>query len=193
MLAYLRERGGATERKLRLFAVACCRRVWNLLPEDSQAAVEVAEQFADGFVKAEEMRRARGRAVGASLRGGPRSWRDIGHGAGVAEQAAWWANMDVELMPRMAARCAANLPPWQACRAERQAQAVSLRDIFGNPFCPAPALAPSVLAWGGGTVPKLAAAIYEERAFDRLPVLADALEDAGCTEPAILELHGFKA
>jgi hypothetical protein len=38
----------------------------------------------------------------------------------------------------------------------------------------------------GGTVPKLAAAIYEERAFDRLPVLADALEDARCADAAIL-------
>jgi hypothetical protein len=37
-----------------------------------------------------------------------------------------------------------------------------------------------------GTVPKLAAAIYDERAFDRLPVVADALEDAGCTDAAIL-------
>jgi hypothetical protein len=61
-----------------------------------------------------------------------------------------------------------------------------LRCIFGNPFRPAPSLAPAVLAWNGGTVPKLAAAIYEERAFDRLPILADALEDAGCTDADIL-------
>jgi hypothetical protein len=69
---------------------------------------------------------------------------------------------------------------------ERQAQAALLRCIFGNPFRPAPSLPPSVLSWNGGTVPKLAAAIYEERAFDRLPVLADSLEDAGCTNPDIL-------
>ncbi len=35
-------------------------------------------------------------------------------------------------------------------------------------------------------MPKLAAAVYEERAFDRLPLLADALEDAGCTNAELL-------
>jgi hypothetical protein len=41
-------------------------------------------------------------------------------------------------------------------------------------------------AWGTPTVAALAAAIYEERAFDRLPVLADALEEAGCTDAGVL-------
>jgi len=56
----------------------------------------------------------------------------------------------------------------------------------GNPFRPAPHIDPAWLAGNGGTVPKLARAIYDERAFDRLPVLADALEDAGCTDADIL-------
>jgi hypothetical protein len=68
----------------------------------------------------------------------------------------------------------------------RRAIANILRDLFGNPFRPAPSLAPAVLTWDGGTIPKLAAAVYDERAFDRLPVLADALEDAGCTDADIL-------
>jgi hypothetical protein len=38
-------------------------------------------------------------------------------------------------------------------------------------------------------VPKLAQGIYEERAFDRLPILADALEDAGGDEALIAHLH----
>jgi hypothetical protein len=42
------------------------------------------------------------------------------------------------------------------------------------------------LNWNDGTVVKLAEGIYNDRAFDRLPVLADALEDAGCTEAEIL-------
>jgi hypothetical protein len=61
-----------------------------------------------------------------------------------------------------------------------------LRDIFGNPFRPLPRLNPSWLAAEGGTVPKLAASIYEERAFDRLPILADALEEAGCDAAELL-------
>jgi hypothetical protein len=43
------------------------------------------------------------------------------------------------------------------------------------------------LSWNNATIPKLAQSIYEERAFDRLPILADALEEAGCTNPDILQ------
>jgi hypothetical protein len=45
---------------------------------------------------------------------------------------------------------------------------------------------PTWLTWQNGTIPKLAQAIYQERAFDGLLVLADALEDAGCTYQDIL-------
>jgi hypothetical protein len=55
-----------------------------------------------------------------------------------------------------------------------------LRDVFGNPFRPNPPLAASVLSWNDGTVRRIAEGVYQERAFDRLPVLADALQDAGC-------------
>jgi hypothetical protein len=78
---------------------------------------------------------------------------------------------------------------WQAKgrrRAEKQIQADLLRDIFGNPFRSRPAINQSWLAWGDGTVPKLARAIYDERRFEELPVLADALEEAGCTDSDIL-------
>jgi hypothetical protein len=61
-----------------------------------------------------------------------------------------------------------------------------LRDIFGNPFRPA-TLDPAWLRWNDDAIPKLAQAIYDERSFDRLPVLADALEDAGCTDAEILK------
>jgi hypothetical protein len=47
-------------------------------------------------------------------------------------------------------------------------------------------LHPSWLRWDDGTIPKLAQAIYDERAFDHLPVLADALEEAGCANADIL-------
>jgi hypothetical protein len=60
-----------------------------------------------------------------------------------------------------------------------------LREIFVNPFRPV-AVDPSWLRWHDGTVAKVATTIYEERAFDRLPVLADALEEAGCRNADIL-------
>jgi hypothetical protein len=70
-------------------------------------------------------------------------------------------------------------------RAERKRQAAYVRDIFVNPFHPV-ALDRAWLAWRDGTIPKLAQGIYDDRAFDRLPILADALEEAGCTNADIL-------
>jgi hypothetical protein len=69
--------------------------------------------------------------------------------------------------------------------AELTAQAGILLDIFGNPFRPV-TLDPFWLAWSNGTILKLTQAIYDERAFDRLWILADALEEAGCTNADIL-------
>jgi hypothetical protein len=76
---------------------------------------------------------------------------------------------------------------------ERAYQCDVLRDIAGDPFRPPPPLAPAVLAWGGELVVRLAQAAYEDRVLPsgdldpaRLAVLADALEDAGCTEAELL-------
>ena len=68
-------------------------------------------------------------------------------------------------------------------RAARAQQCDSLRDVFGNPFRP-PTIDPA-----GRTPPvtQLASAIYDQRAFDRMPELADALEQAGCHDPDVLE------
>jgi hypothetical protein len=60
-----------------------------------------------------------------------------------------------------------------------------LRDIFGNPSRPVSA-DPAWLHRNDGAVLKLARAAYDERAFERLPILADALEDAGCADEALL-------
>jgi hypothetical protein len=60
-----------------------------------------------------------------------------------------------------------------------------IRGIVGNPFRPV-VIDPSVYHWNDGTVVKVAQDIYDDRAFDRLPILADALEDAGCGDPEIL-------
>ncbi|AWM42432.1 hypothetical protein C1280_28660 [Gemmata obscuriglobus] len=57
-----------------------------------------------------------------------------------------------------------------------------MRDIFGNPFRPV-VLNP---AWRTSDALALARGIYDEGAFDRLPILADALQDAGCDSDDIL-------
>jgi hypothetical protein len=75
---------------------------------------------------------------------------------------------------------------WQEMRAsESKYQASLLRHIVGNPFRPVQ-VEPRWFSWNGGTVLKLARAIDEQWACHRLPVLADALEDAGCTDADIL-------
>ncbi len=69
---------------------------------------------------------------------------------------------------------------------ERGVQAELLRDCLGNPFCPV-SIDPAWLMWKEGAIRKLAQAIYDDRAFDRMPTLADALEEAGCDNANILE------
>ncbi len=75
---------------------------------------------------------------------------------------------------------------WRAAHnAEWQAQLDLLREILGNPFHPV-TLPRSCLSWNNCCVLQLATAIYDEQAFDRLPILADALEEAGCTSEHLL-------
>lgn len=69
---------------------------------------------------------------------------------------------------------------------ERQYQSDLLRDLIGNPFRSRPAVVPSWLDWSDGVVVELAESIYQESAFDRMGILADALEEAGCDHADIL-------
>jgi hypothetical protein len=76
---------------------------------------------------------------------------------------------------------------WPGARqAERRAQFDLLREIIGNPYHPVSG-ARGWMTWNNCCVLELAESIYEESAFDRLPILADALEDAGCTHTVLLE------
>jgi hypothetical protein len=171
-------------RKLRLFAVACCRRAWAGIHEETcRRAVEVAERFADRQASNQE-RQELYRAVA-------RLWnpRSIDY-----RYLACYAVGGRRFTYRMATS-SAEIATWVVtdrpgsqgpeALAEPAAQCRLLRDVFGNPFRPV-AVAPACLSWNEGTVPKLAQAIYDERAFERLPVLADALEEAGCTDPDLL-------
>lgn len=75
------------------------------------------------------------------------------------------------------------LPEFLSALAHEQAnQANLLRDIFGNPFRPITFDS----AWHTETVAGIASAVYDYRAFERLPILADALQEAGCENEDIL-------
>jgi hypothetical protein len=171
-------------RKLRLFAVACCRRAWERIPDETcRRAVEVAERFADGQASPQERREVE-RAVARLCDPRVIDYRYLAYHviAGLrysyhmARSAAEVANWVVTGRPGSAG---------PEALAEYAAQCGLLREVFGNPFRPV-AINPACLTWNGGTIPKLAQAAYDQRAFERLPVLADALEEAGCTDPDLL-------
>lgn len=196
MLEYLRDNADkASDRKLRLFAVACCRRVWRrLIDPRSQLAVEEAERYADGASDLARLREVRRGAelVAQDARQGIRE-----DGTNLAARAAEASAVeDIANVPGPASSLA-NLAAGAYTRmegiqrepalfAEIKAHCDLLRCIVGNPFRPLPAINTAWLAWNGGTVPKLARAIYDARDFDRLPILADALQEAGCDDTAIL-------
>jgi hypothetical protein len=178
MLGFLEGRAG--ERKLRLFACACCRCLWPLLTDErSRRAVEVAERYADGEATRGDMDAARA-AVGATV-WAPAAADTAAAAARAAAGAAWDADWAAT---------------WDA------AWATLLRDIFGNPFRPMavdqkqPRMRKQPrtwLSWEGGTAVRLAQAAYQHRHLpsghldpDRLAVLADALEEAGCSDPDLL-------
>jgi hypothetical protein len=108
-----------------------------------------------------------------------------------ARSLGWWEKVEEEVNGIIKEE----LLKADASAAELQVQVTLLRDIVGNPFRPLPPRRGKRawehkkhlwLAWNNGTVPKVAQAIYDERAFDRMPELADALEQAGCANADIL-------
>jgi hypothetical protein len=187
MLAGLRGRAG--DRKLRLFLCACCRRVWPQLGDArSYRAVEVAERFADRLADEGERHAAWATARAVAERSGrAAAWA----AAEAVTRDAATAARDGSRRARQVEAEKVSLPWWSAeisGRAERRARwhhSALLRDIVGNPFRSV-AVRPEWLAWNGGTLVSIAATVYAERAFEHLPVLADALEDAGCDDADIL-------
>jgi hypothetical protein len=183
-----RARGHQGQRRLRLFVCASCRHAWEKLSDErSRQAVVASEHYADGAISAEELARAREQA-GQAAREQEETMHAMAYGmlrgailsASSAADAAFASTWDEQVSA--AKRAARGL--WLGF--EQRFQCDILRDIFGNPFRLMPAVDPSWLAWHTDTIPRLAQSIYDERAFDRLPILADALEDAGCDNADIL-------
>jgi hypothetical protein len=195
-------RGG--DRKLRLFACACYSRICHVLPHTvARDAVRIAERFADNAASESEFLAAEAKVLELCNAIEPRWRRSAGderaalhptHAAlslaGVVcwrqpQKAAWYAssnaylefpyliNSDVDVNSR---------ERWEAEVVEKRGQCSLIRDIFGNPFRPV-ALNPS---WLTSTVLAIANGIHNDKAFDRMPILADALQDTGCDNEEIL-------
>jgi hypothetical protein len=156
-------------RKRLLYACACVRRVWDLLPPYHRSIVEGVESDAER----NPVRHSRWCATGDGFTGKPT----------VRFQAA----MDAAeaLLTRRCGfiRSRARLASPHVFEAD--AQRDLLRCVAGNPFRSA-AVCADVLAWNDGLIPSLANQIYDERRFDAMPILADALEDAACRDDFIL-------
>jgi hypothetical protein len=194
MLDWLADRGTATDRKLRLFAFACCSRVWHLLPDEGRRVVLAAEGYDEGRATRHErdaavadFRKAHGRySIPSPLLRAAYHTKEVSFDpfmAGMVARDVAWAACGL-------APGADELP---ASAAERAAQASLVREIFGSPWSRQVGIDPGWLDWSGGTVRRLAESAYEGRAVPagpldgaRLAVLADALEEAGCTGPNLL-------
>jgi hypothetical protein len=212
MLQFLR--GRASDRKLRLFAVACCRRVWHLIiDERSRRAIEAAE---DGVDEDARLVRTTGAREEASMAVGEIARRVAGArtpaervrvhmqtkaaGAALAvlnQSSVWGIATGADLAALRAARAAAVATKYAArvsgragrptAKTERAKQCGLLRDIFGLlPFRPV-TVHPDVLACNDQLVVRLAQSIYDERRWAELGILHDALLDAGCGEQEVLD------
>jgi hypothetical protein len=157
--------------------------------EAGKDAIVIAEQHADQ-AQGDKLSEARRRAEGAAAF----SWGLWDDGTAEAlEAASAAAGDDPQIAANQAsgyaasaAQSAADGDP-SAWKAEQRRQCNVLRDLFANPLQPRARIDPSWLEGRRGIVLDIAQSIYERCRFEELPILADALEDAGCTDRAILE------
>jgi hypothetical protein len=162
----------SSERKLRLLAVALHRRViGEPLAGPVRRAVILAERFADGLTSASRLRAAELATRVEMLSG---DWMTTAAGSAYT----------VTLNPFDAARAEMH---HQMLRIDTDTKIASVvvelvRDIFGNPFHPITFLP----EWRTSTVLTLARTMYDARHFSAMPILADALQDAGCDNEDIL-------
>jgi hypothetical protein len=187
MLRFLQ--GKASDRKFRLFAAACCRSIWHLLEdEQSRDDVTLAERYADGLALGNETTAAGDASHEAD--------RPLADGLAIETLTAYAASLTIAVGP--AQFCAFEVAMQvRQCglvdKSQEQAKQVALlRCIFVNPFHTI-TISPSILAWNDAAVVRLAQAAYDERHLPegtldtgRLAVLADALEEAGCTDADML-------
>ena len=199
MLDFLRSTGKASDRKLRLFAVACCRHVWQLLTDpDSRQGVKVAERFADGRATEGELAAVRGSLwdkVNSGLEAAMRT------GAGLAA-----ATTTSPVRADIAATVPATLKYsaqvgsdmyWSVWVELRDAEWSRTAGLLGDIFGPLPfrrvAIDALLLKWNDGEIPRLAQAAYDGRSLPegtldvgRLAELAKVLDQAGCQDEDVL-------
>ncbi|WP_238602928.1 hypothetical protein [Fimbriiglobus ruber] len=181
----------ATERKKRLLGFGLCRRILHLVPDErSRRAVLVAERFADGAATDAELSEAGARTACRESQKYLRSGNQHQYfGKGVC---FWVAGKNVDNW-EIPNDDSGSKPAWEDAaevaitdgarwHTELGAFCKLVRCVYGNPFCPVSL----DRSWKTSTVLALAQSIYADRAFERLPILADALEKSGCDNLDVL-------
>jgi hypothetical protein len=187
-------RGTGHDRKFRLFATASCRAfLAAYLDEQGRETLDCVERFADGTIGRDRITRARAlaRTSGSFLGASELSSYAIEHLRTTiwvtAQTSAFGAAWTTSRYVVQAKRMLMGRSDWEGYNTiTQQAEATLcslLREVFGNPFDPHPI----VDRWLTPTVTAFSAAVYDTGAFDGLPFLGDALEDAGCTDAVILD------
>jgi hypothetical protein len=208
MIEWLRDK--ASDRKLWLFAAACSRRASPFLPEEIvQAVTNISERLAEGLASPSERQAAR-EAFGiwkeqyvacedydrarylrdfqealASLpsrREDELVWLGSARAHWIRALRNWSAWLGWDDLKQKEGRAIAQ----RAQEEHLRSLCDTLRDLLGPLPFRSILVAPDLLGWNEQLIPKLAQAVYEERDFDRLPILADALEDAGCDHAELL-------
>ncbi len=170
-----------SKRKERLFAVAVCYWIEGWWPNpEVREVVELAERFADGAVSQDELEQS----VRLAARRAIAPTRD----PSLAEARRNAASAITLAAGRVTPALWALQAAMAAARQRRLEQLVGtfttlFRDIVCNPFRPV-TLDPR---WLSSTVLDLARTTYDERVFERMPILGDALMDAGCDNETLIQ------
>jgi hypothetical protein len=180
------------KRKLRLFVCACCRWVSPPAPdEDFERIVVASELYSDDQLGIEDFNRIRTLVPAGVVSRHRYLWhRDLSAIALCPKQHLWDAtnraisqSVTVGLELRFGREYWSN-EQWRIVRDELRVPLASIvRDIFGNPFRPV-SFSPD---WRTSTTVAIAQGMYELRDFSPMPLLADALQDAGCEVSEIID------
>ena len=190
MLELLRE---ASDRKCRLFCCACCRRIWHVLTDQRcRRAVETAEQFAEQKATHSQLEQASEEVATPrrdNYEGADQAWFVVaysGYQAALLTVGDSFYDYDHDCVYSDERAIEGTEPHPKASRRiadERLAQCNLLRDIFGYPF----RKMKFDKKWRTDTALSLARQMYDAREFSAMPILADALQDAGCDSDDILD------
>jgi hypothetical protein len=206
MLSHVRSGANLTRskpgrRKMRLFACGCCRLIGDLLPDArTRKALELCEKYADGEADdgqlqaamleanktaAKEYAQAEVKALAPGLEAARAVWSACDKdGRQAVEFALEYSVKAVQAARRkIAGKGQKGKEADVAADEQRRRHCKLLRDLFGNPF----QLVKFLPGWKAANVVAVGKGIYKDRAFERMPILADALEEAGCSDAAVLE------